>query len=375
MFFTEWMRQRTRKAGLAAVRASRKAYWPRLEVLEQRVALSHLQTILVQPGQSIQAALEAAPATGAVIDIEPGTYLEALMVAKPHIQLVGLQDANGRGVVLQNPGGQSTGITVTSAAHDFVLQNITVRDFDENGVSLQVNRFVLSHVRAVNDGEYGLFPEFSAHGLIEYCTAIGNDDTGIYVGQSRDVVIAHSTAFDNVIGIEVENSSLVQVLANESHDNAAGILVDLLPGLTIKAAAHNLIAGNYVHDNNHVNFASPGDLASFVPTGTGILILGADRTTVEDNLVTGNQFVGVGVASTTFLTSLAGIPVTGIEPNPDGTVVQANVVLGNGGQSPFPTIPGADLLWDGAGKHNCWSANVFETSFWPLSPLPLPTCP
>jgi parallel beta-helix repeat protein len=374
MFLSRCCGLRTRKARLATARADGQKYRPCFEALEQRVALSDLPIFVVQPGQSIQAAVDAAPASGAVIDIEPGTYREALVVAKPDIQLIGLGAGNGQRVVLENPGGQATGITVTSTAQDFVLQDITVRNFDENGVSLKVNGFVLSHVKAANDGEYGLFPEFSANGLIEYCTATGSHDTGIYVGQSHDVVIAHNKAFDNVIGIEIENSSHVQALANESYDNVAGILVDLLPGLRVKVAADNRIAENYVHDNNQANFPTHGDLASFVPTGTGILILGADRTTVEANRVTGNQFVGIGLASTTFLSSLAGIPVTGIEPDPDGTVVHDNVVLGNGSNSPFPTIPGADLLWDGAGEHNCWSGNEFVTSFWPLSPLPLPSC-
>src|SRR5262249_13780184 len=264
--------QRTSKTRLTITEAARKKFRPCLEALEPRVALSNIPLLLVQPGQSIQTAVDAAPATGAVIDIEPGTYKEALVVAKRGIQIVGLEDGSGHGVVLQNPGGQATGITVTAGASNFVLRNITVRNFDENGVSLNVNGFVLSHVKAVNDGDYGLFPEFSANGLIEYCTAIGNHDTGIYVGQSHDVVIAHSTAFCTVSGIEVENSSRVQVLANESYDNVAGILVDLLPGLSVKLASDNSIAGNYVHDNNLANFADPTDLASFVPSGTGILI-------------------------------------------------------------------------------------------------------
>jgi hypothetical protein len=55
-------------------------------------------------------------------------------------------------------------------------------------------------------------------------------------------------------------------------------------------------------------------------------------------------------------------------------MVDDNVVTGNGSSSPFTTIPGADLLWDGAGKDNCWNENDYGTSFWPLSPLPLPSC-
>src|SRR5262249_52096806 len=184
-----------------------------------------------------------------------------------------------------------------------------------------VNTFRLSRVTAADNGEYGLFPVLSANGIIEDCTASGHADTGIYVGQSRNVVIRKSTAFDNVIGIEIENSTHVTAIGNESYDNTAGILVDLLPGLEVNSAKDNAVIGNYVHDNNHANFAVPGEIESFVPPGIGILVLGADQTTVAGNLVTGNDLVGIGLASTQLLTTLAGLPpspLAGIDPAPDG---------------------------------------------------------
>jgi parallel beta-helix repeat protein len=376
MCFREWPARRhnktKRSAGIASCSTK---YRPHLEPLERRYLLSNLPMIVVHPGQSIQATVDMAPAGGAVINIEPGTYSQTVSISKRAIQLIGLEDRTGHGVTIENPGGQGTGISVTAAGTGFVLRHLTVQDFSENGVRLSgVNGFVLSHVSALNDGDYGVFPEFSWAGIIEGSTATGNRDTGIYVGQSHDVTIFHNVVSGNVNGIEIENSSRVLALANQCFDNVAGILVDLLPGLSVTSASDNVVAGNNVHDNNHVNFAPPGDLASFEPTGTGILILGADRTTVFGNVVTGNQFTGIALASTTFLASLAGIPVTGIEPNPDSTEVRSNIVLGNGTTSPFPTIPGADLLWDGTGNHNCWTANLFVTSFWPGSPLPLPSC-
>src|SRR5262249_42404866 len=151
----------------------------------------------------------------------------------------------------------------------------------ENGVVLTgVKGFQLAHVTAKNDGEYGIFPVFSSNGVIEESSASGHRDTGIYVGQSKNVQILDSKAFGNVIGIEIENSSNVQAIGNESYDNTAGILVDLLPGLEVSSAKDNSVIGNYVHDNNHANFAVPGEIESFVPPGVGILVLGADRTTV-----------------------------------------------------------------------------------------------
>jgi site-specific DNA recombinase len=54
-----------------------------------------------------------------------------------------------------------------------------------------------------------------------------------------------------------------------------------------------------------------------------------------------------------------------IDPFPDRNEIRHNVVLANGDNidrllDPFP---GSDLLWDGSGTGNCWSRNLFQTSF------------
>jgi len=133
------------------------------------------------------------------------------------------------------------------------------------------------------------------------------------------------------------------------------------------------VARNRVHDNNHVNFATPGEIESFVPSGAGILVVGTDRTSVVGNIVTGNQFTGIAVGSTLLLGALAGLPpeaFADIEPNPDGARILRNTVTGNGGTSPIPFLPAVDLLWDGSGIGNCWRGNTYATSV----PDPLPAC-
>ena len=333
--------------------------------------------LVVHPGESIQAAVNAATA-GAVIAIEPGTYREAVHIALPGLTLVGRDGRDGGGgggVVIENPGGEDNGITVDRGSDGFTLANVTVRGFGENGVLLAgVHGFVLSRVTAQHNGEYGLFPVHSSAGLIERCRASGHNDTGIYVGQDTNVTVSASVAFANVNGIEFENSRRVRAIGNETFDNVVGILVVLLPGLDAKTSSDVLVAANRVHDNNHVNFAPPGDLASFVPTGSGILVVGADRVTVASNVVTGNQFVGIGVASTLVLGQLAGLPPEAfgdIEPDPDFDRVVGNVVIRNGGAaSPIAFLPAVDLLWIPSGTGNCWRRNVFRTSF----PETLPVC-
>ena len=322
--------------------------------------------VIVHAGESIQAAVDAAR-SGTVIQIEPGTYAEAIHISVPGLALVGQRRQDGRGVVIENPGGAANGIRVDPGGDRFVLLDVTVRGFGENGVLLSgVDGFLLSGVTAQDNGAYGLFPVHSSHGLIERCRASGHNDTGIYVGQSHDVSVRHSVAFANVNGIEFENSQRVQGIANEVYDNVVGILVVVLPGLDVKTTSDVLVARNRVHDNNHANFAPPGDLASFVPSGSGILIVGADRATVEGNTVSGNQFTGIAVGSTLLLGTLAGLPpeaFADIEPNPDHAVIRSNRVTGNGTASPIPFLPAVDLLWDGTGGGNCWGRNRFASSF------------
>src|SRR5262249_27319164 len=85
-----------------------KRFVPRVELLEGRSLPSAAplvagqQVLVVHKGESIQAVVDSAQ-PGAVIDIEPGHYAQTVSVATPGIQLIGLQDSHGHGVVIDNP--------------------------------------------------------------------------------------------------------------------------------------------------------------------------------------------------------------------------------------------------------------------------------
>ena len=164
--------------------------------------------------------------------------------------------------------------------------------------------------------------------------------------------------------MEIENCTRVTVTKNQTYENVAGILVVLLPDLQTKTGSDIVITDNQVNDNNIANFANPGQFESFVPSGTGILIVGSDRTIVANNKIRNNNFVGIATVSTLVLGALAGLPPEAfddIEPNPDGTRVTNNLLINNGTSAPpgLP-FPGVDLLWDGSGTDNCWSSNQYS---------------
>jgi parallel beta-helix repeat protein len=343
-----------------------------MELTDKNISSAlRLPEITVHAGSSIQLAIDAADG-GTVIKIEPGTYHEAIVVDKPGIHLIG----SGDGVIIQNPGEEENGITIRDNGDGFVLKNVTIQNFEENGVfMIRADNFLISHVTTINNGEYGLFPLFCNNGVVEHCTATGHTDTGIYIGQSGNVELSFNTAYANVNGLEIENCFNVTATNNQSYDNVAGILVVLLPGLTQKTSSNIMVSNNHVYNNNHENFSEPGGgFENFVPSGSGILVVGTDQTTVRNNNVSSNNFVGIATVSTLILGALAGIPpeaFADIEPNPDGAEVTGNTVMNNGSAPPANIpLPGVDLLWDGSGTGNCWKSNIDKTSF----PSTLPIC-
>src|SRR5262245_60100581 len=357
---------------VAPSRQSRRRPTPRLrvEALEDRRLRS---SVTLGPGESIQAAVDPA-APGPTIDLRPGTYLQSVVVNKPDISLVGL--GNRKPVIADPAGtgdGADNGIRVTDAGDRFQARNLVLKDFDRNGIfAVRCDDFVFSKVDVVASGRYGLFPVRSDGGLIEGCTATGHTDSGIYVGTSTDITVRNCRAWANVVGIEVENSSDIDVVHNLTYDNTAGIGVFLLPGLSVTTAADVRLRENFVVGNNRPNFADPGDLVSFVPSGIGIFVLGVDRAIIERNVVIGNGLIGIGVGSTLLLGQVAGLPpeeFDSIEPNSDGTVVRHNLVVLNGRGPANPFFPSADLVWDGTGTDNHWQDSIFFTSV----PSPLPT--
>ncbi|GAA4741629.1 right-handed parallel beta-helix repeat-containing protein [Flavisolibacter ginsenosidimutans] len=350
---------------------SNNAESDKAESLAMQANNAKAPAIVVQPGTSIQAAINAVP-NGSVIKILQGTYSESIVVNKPGITLTG--EGN---VVIQNPGDVSIGIQVVKGADGFALSNVTVQGFKDRAVEIkEINGLLLSHVTAIgnNKEEFGLFVQYCTNGTIEHCEATGHTDTGIFVGESTGVSLAQNESFANTIGIETENASRITIDKNHMHDNSAGILCLLVPGKSTSESSNITITKNQIRDNNHANLQTdPSELEFILPTGIGILILGVDNMLVEDNHVTGNQYTGIGVVTTAILG-----PTPGIDPVSDNVKVVSNQVKNNGFNPQslyFPTYFASDLLWLGpdfgaTGTGNCWSKNLYDTSF----PATLPSC-
>lgn len=202
----------------------------------------------------------------------------------------------------QTDGAQ--GLSITNSKN-IILENFTVQNSKGDAIKAQyVDGLVFRSVKAEwtggpkpTNGAYGLYPVQCANVLIEYSVAIGASDAGIYVGQSNNIIIRHSTAYHNVAGIEIENSFDAMVYANHTYENTGGILVFDLPDLVQKKGGNIRVYHNIVQNNNLDNFAPPGNIVSKVLPGTGILVLAANDVHIYDNTIQNNNSIGTGIVS------------------------------------------------------------------------------
>ncbi|GAB3976979.1 hypothetical protein GCM10028806_37580 [Spirosoma terrae] len=195
-----------------------------------------------------------------------------------------------------------------SNGEDIVIENLTVQDTKGDGIkTMNVKGITFRNVKVewtgppkAENGGYGLYPVQCDNVVIDGCTAIGASDAGIYVGQSRGIVVKNSKAHHNVAGIEIENSRNADVFDNEAYENTGGILVFDLPDLVQKQGGNVRVFNNYVHDNNLPNFAPEGNIVASVADGTGLLILAANGVDVFNNRFINNQSMSTGIISYLF---------------------------------------------------------------------------
>jgi parallel beta-helix repeat protein len=267
------------------------------------------QVTTVRPGESIQAALDAAPPGGTVV-VQPGEYRENLEIVKDGVTLL------GRGAVLRPPDtpehrrcsaaiglpGNMFGVCVAGdlgpssvpggepivneAVHNVTVRGLTVAGFPLTGIVVFGGQDTRIAGNELHGGTaYALLVSVSSGTAVTGNRVIGGDSAGIYIGTApaADALVAGNTVTDaGLMGIYLRNTSHGTVTANNVQGACVGI------GLVATAPRQDAVSDWRV-TANHLQRNNRTCRAGATLTGTGVLLAGVSRITVSGNVIHHNE--------------------------------------------------------------------------------------
>lgn len=314
----------------------------------------------VQPGQSIQKAVDAAK-PGDTVLLAPGTYRQSVDIEKPDVTLRG----HGAGRTVLVPAGKAgesacakagNGICVTgtdkSPVENVTVRSLTLRGYAENGLwATGTDGLEVKYVLAEKNGQWGIAEERSVHSVLSHNLVRKNGDAGLFVANTVDTeegardaektVISHNRMTGNRVGVTVRRLRNLTVDHNEATGNCAAVFV---VGDESKPRAGDLsVTHNHIHANN--KYCPETARLPFLQ-GSGIVLTGAEETLVAYNRVEDNKGTSPLSGGIVLFKSLVGAPSERNE-------IRDNLVTGN---SP------ADLADRDTAENNTFSHNTCTLS-------------
>lgn len=311
---------------------------------------------------------------GELASAKPGTVIT---LPAGHFHLLRGLAMSANGVTIRGAGMDQTilnfkgmvsgpqGLLVN--ANDFTIEDLSIEDTMGDGLKIkQGKNIIIRRVRVAwtdgpnpDNGAYAIYPIRTDNLLIEGTVTRGASDSGIYVGQSQNVIVRNNTAEENVAGIEIENTLHADVYGNTTTHNTGGILIFNMPNL-MQIGKGTRVFKNTVSKNNLANFGAKGTPVASVPAGSGIVINSNDDVEIFDNDIADNNTANV-IVSSYYSTNYDN--ETGVNPDynpyPKGIYIHDNRFSG-GGTDPaglkFKALKLAmfgvnghfpDVLWDG----------------------------
>jgi parallel beta-helix repeat protein len=332
-----------------------------LELIAPSAAVA--ATATVGPGQSIQAAIDAA-SPGDTIVVAPGVYREDVQINKNNITLQGAPGSTelappGAARVTQNScyvsASNFDGICIRSA-NGVTVSGFTVRGFPGVGIhAVRADNLTIDNNRLNNNGRDGIAVHRSSIMTISNNQAAGSSEAGILVADApaAAATINDNTATDNGVGIYLrdvysyvflpDTILVTTVIHNRVENNCVGILVLDTPAppqtFSIRVYGNTAIANNKT--------CQPTRYLPATMSGTGVAIIGADSSHVRGNNLRNN------VPSDIRLPYAGGLVIASY-PGPNGPIVENvdvsyNTAFGN---QPF------DIRYERGGRARRFTINI-----------------
>lgn len=323
-------------------------------------AASHHPTVhRVQPGQSIQKAVDAAE-PGDTVLLAPGTYRQSVAITTSDITLRGqganrtvlMPAATGKGACAEEGNGICVTGTDSKPVKNVGVRSLTVRGFTKNGVwATGTEELKVRYVTAEKNGQWGIAEERSTGSVISHNVTENNGDAGLFVANTVDTeegardaeetVIRHNRTAGNRVGLTVRRLRNLSVTHNDATGNCAAMFV--VGDESTPRAGHLNVKWNRVHANNKYCPATPR--LPFLQ-GSGIVLTGVEETVVAFNRVENNRGTSPLSGGIVLFKSFVGMPN-------ERNDIRDNLVTGN---SP------ADLANRDTAASNTFSRNICTLS-------------
>lgn len=338
----------------------------------------------------------------AVINVEPGTYREGVVVeGSEHdgITIQGTEKDPSRTVLqgkrAKGPDGQPAqdGLGFQGVDGARVL-NLTVKNFLANGVHFvgptvgpdkgPCNDYLAKNIVASFNRSYGIFSYNCIGGRMTKSVGFGHGDSAFYVGATppqanpKWTKLDHLEAYENVLGYSGTNSKYVLITDGAYYNNGVGIVPSTLDSEPYEPSLTGIIENNDIFWNNF-NYFLPNSRVKTVsrglgevagqtinfPTGAGIVMFGGTGWIVRENNIFGHFKWGAASVSDPFNTD-------------DNAISFDNQFIDNQMGRSGTDVNAVDFFSDGSGSGNCWSNNqssTFDLSQTMADSQLYPSCP
>lgn len=243
--------------------------------------------VQVRPGESIQSAIDRAPA-GSIIRVMPGTYRERIRINKDNITLQG-----ERGAVLDYNGVSISGGAIQISDR----QNVRIEGFEIRNIrggstptAIRVDG-ASKNISIVNNDIHHVESSSNAHAIgvfgtkstaIQNVVIAGNRVHDLKLGQSEAVVLN-----GNVDGF--------RILQNKIY-NTDNIAIDIIGGEGVGRAGTDRARNGIIAGNEITNVDSKRNPTYRSACAAGIYVDGGSDIVIEDNVVK-NANYGIELAS------------------------------------------------------------------------------
>ena len=144
--------------------------------------------------------------------------------------------------------------------------------------------------------DHGIIAIKSNRLMLDSCEASGALNAGIFVKQSRNLIIKDAHVSLNVTGISVVNSSNIEIHHSLIEQNSLGITLENLPGLLVMGEGAKIYK-NQINNNGLKNFSPSTYFSHSFPEGSGLIVMAYHKAEIYENEIVNNKAIGAFVLS------------------------------------------------------------------------------